>query len=101
MRLSSRVDVRDAATVARAHAAFDRMIGEIYLDAEELLVWSRRWTTVDGTEYMISTAQRPPVAAPGVDGLYFVGETTDVPAVQMDAAALSAVRCSDLILDGR
>jgi len=98
MRLSPRADVEDVATVAGVHAAFDRMLDEIYLDADELLAWSRRWTTADGTEYMISTAQRPPVSAPGVAGLYFVGETTDVPAVQMDAAALSAMRCCDLVL---
>jgi hypothetical protein len=32
-----------------------------------------------------------------VTGLYLVGETTDVPAIQMDAAALSALRCAELV----
>jgi phytoene dehydrogenase-like protein len=35
--------------------------------------------------------------ATSIDGLYCVGESTDVGAVQMDAAALSALRCVDLV----
>jgi phytoene dehydrogenase-like protein len=94
MRLSRRRDVEDADRVAAVHAAFDRMVREIYVDADERMAWAKRWTTPDSSEYMISAARRPPVIAPGVEGLYFVGETTDVPAVQMDAAALSAMRCA-------
>jgi len=40
----------------------------------------------------------PPVHPPGPRGLYLVGETTDVPTIQMDAAALSAMRCADLVM---
>lgn len=94
MRLSPRRDVDDAERVATVHAAFDRMVREIYLDADERMVWAKQWTTPDSSEYMISAARRPPVVAAGIDGLFFVGETTDVPAVQMDAAALSAMRCA-------
>jgi phytoene dehydrogenase-like protein len=94
MRLSPRRDVEDADTVAAVHVAFERMVREIYVDADERMEWSKRWTTSDSSEYMVSAGRRPPVIAPGIDGLYFVGETTDVPAVQMDAAALSAMRCA-------
>ncbi len=97
MRLSPRRDVTDARRVAEIHAAFRAMLDEIYLDVADRLRWSRTWIMRDGSEYMVHAAPRPSVQAPGVDGLYFVGETTDVPAVQMDAAALSALRCADLV----
>ncbi len=97
MRLSPRHEVGDPARVAGVGEAFERMVREIYLDADDKLLWSRHWTTPDSSEYLVSAARRPPVAAPGVEGLYFVGETTDVPAVQMDAAALSAMRCAESI----
>jgi hypothetical protein len=38
-----------------------------------------------------------PLRAPGVQRLCFVGESTDVPAIQMDAAALSALQCAEMI----
>jgi phytoene dehydrogenase-like protein len=97
MRLSPRADLVDTARVDAIHDTFRAMLDEIYIDAAEKLSWSRRWTTRDGSEYMIHAAPRPPVEAPGIAGLYFVGETTDVPAVQMDAAALSALRCVELV----
>lgn len=99
MRLSPRRDVDTPVRVAAVHAAFARMLGEIYLDIEDKLLWTRRWATHDGSEYMISAAPRPPVKAPSIQGLYFVGETTDVPAVQMDAAALSATRAAEMIIE--
>ncbi len=101
MRLSPHSDVDDPARVVAVHDGFERLIREIYLDVDERLLWTRRWATRDGSEYLIAAAPRPPVRAPGVAGLYFVGETTDVPAVQMDAAALSALRCAEMILEGR
>ena len=60
------------------------------------LLWSRSWITRDGSEYMVSAARRAR-SGPRRGGLYLVGETTDVGAVQMDAAALSALRCADLV----
>lgn len=98
MRLSPHSDVDDPARVAAVHDAFERLLREIYLDADEKLLWARRWATRDGSEYLIAAAPRPPVRAPGIANLYFVGETTDAPAVQMDAAALSAMRCAEAIL---
>lgn len=98
MRLSPHRDVDDGQRVAAVHSSFARMIDEIYVDASDRLQWTRRWATRDGSEYLIHAARRPPLRAPGVAGLYFVGETTDVPAVQMDAAALSALRCAEEIL---
>ena len=97
MRLSPRRDLVDAARVDAIHAAFRAMLDEIYLDVSASLIWSRQWITRDGSEYMVHAAPRPPIAAPGIAGLFFVGETTDVPAVQMDAAALSAVMAAGLI----
>jgi len=97
MRLSRSAEVADAVHVQRVHAAFRTMLDEVYSDVATRLVAQWAWTTRDGSEYMIHSAARPPIAAPGVDRLYFVGETTDVPAIQMDAAALSALRCADLL----
>jgi hypothetical protein len=96
MRLSPRRDLADAVRVDAILAAFRRLLDETYVDASEKLLWARSWTTSDGSEYLVSSAPRPPVCLP-VEGLFAVGETTDVPAVQMDAAALSALRCADSI----
>jgi hypothetical protein len=73
------------------------MLDEIYADAAAKLRREWRWVTRDGSEYMIHSAPKPPVRAPGVERLFFVGESTDVPAIQMDAAALSALQCAELI----
>jgi phytoene dehydrogenase-like protein len=100
MRLSPHREIADARRVTEVHAAFDALLREIYVDADEQLLWSRRWVTRDGSEYLITAVPRPAVRAPGVEGLYFVGESTDVPAVQMDAAALSALRCVEMIEAG-
>ena len=98
MRLSPHADVADARRVEEIVAAFRRMLDEIYLDVAQELLWTRSWVTRDGSEYMVCSAPRPPVRLPGVDGLFAVGETTDVPAVQMDAAALSALRCAEMVV---
>jgi phytoene dehydrogenase-like protein len=95
MRLSRSADVADAARVATVHADFRAMLDEMYSDVAGRLRRSWNWTTRDGSEYLIHSAPRPPVAAPGIDALYLVGETTDVAAIQMDAAALSALRCAE------
>jgi len=87
MRLSPHADIADSRRVGLVHDAFRAMLDEMYVDVGAKLLWERRWVTRDGSEYMITAAPRPPVQAPGVDGLYFVGETTDVGAIQMDAAA--------------
>jgi phytoene dehydrogenase-like protein len=97
MRLTAHAEIADAARVAAIHAAFRAMLDEIYVDVDRKLQREWRWVTRDGSEYMIHCARKPPVRAPGVDGLFFVGESTDVPAIQMDAAALSALQCADLI----
>lgn len=97
MRLSRAEEIADAARVAEVHAAFRSMLDEMYADVATRLRRSWTWTTRDGSEYMIHSAPRPPVQAPGVAGLYLVGETTDVGAIQMDAAALSALRCAELM----
>lgn len=101
MRLTPRHELADAERVAAIHRSFERLVlDEIYEDARERLLWSRFWLTRDGSEYMISAARRPPVEPPGPTGLFLVGETTDVGGVQMDAAALSALRCAELIRRG-
>ena len=46
---------------------------------------------------MIHPGPKAPVQAPDVERLFLVGESTDVPAIQMDAAALSALRCAELV----
>lgn len=97
MRLSPLTDIADAARTELVHDTFRAMLDELYLDASAKLLRQWRWVTRDGSEYMIHPAPKPPVAAPGVAGLYFVGESTDVPAIQMDAAALSALRCAELL----
>jgi phytoene dehydrogenase-like protein len=97
MRLSPHADLVDAARVDAVTTAFRTLVDEVYADARERMLWSRSWITRDGSEYMVSAARRPPVEVPGVTGLYLVGETTDVGAVQMDAAALSALRCAELV----
>jgi phytoene dehydrogenase-like protein len=97
MRLSSHADIADAARVAAVQGAFRDMLDEIYLDVSERLLREWRWVTRDGSEYMIHAARKPPVRLPGVAGLYLVGESTDVPAIQMDAAALSALQCAEML----
>jgi hypothetical protein len=97
MRLSPQVDIADASRVGAVHGAFRQMLDEMYLDADAKLLHAWTWTTRDGSEYMIHAARKPPVRAPGVDGLFLVGESTDVPAIQMDAAALSALECAEMI----
>jgi prolycopene isomerase len=97
MRVSPHSDVADDGRVRAISNGFRAMLDEIYSDVDDSLMWSKSWTTRDGTEYMITAAPKPPVKSPDVEGLYFVGETTDVPAIQMDAAALSALRCAEMI----
>lgn len=101
MRLTPHAELDSPNRVREIVASFERMVGEIYEDASDRLLWKKDWVTRDGTEYLVHAARRPPVeasvAAPGLRGLYFVGETIDVPAIQMDAAALSAMRCADLV----
>jgi len=97
MRLSSHADIADAQRVRAVHGAFRAMLDEIYADVPASLRREWAWVTRDGSEYMIHCAAKPPVQAPGVTGLFFVGESTDVPAIQMDAAALSALQCADLL----
>jgi phytoene dehydrogenase-like protein len=97
MRLSPHEDLADAARVQHVHHAFRTMLDEIYADVGERLLWERRWITRDGSEYMITAATRPPLRAPGVCGLYLVGESSDGGGVQMDNAARSALSVADLI----
>ncbi len=97
MRLSPHVDVADAERVRTIHAAFRAMLDEIYLDVPATLRREWHWVTRDGSDYMIHCGPRPPVQPPGVERLFLVGETIDVPAIQMDAAALSALRCAELL----
>jgi phytoene dehydrogenase-like protein len=99
MRLSPHADLADARRVEAVTSSFETLVREIYEDAAERMLWSRSWISREGSEYMVSAAPRPPVQAPGLRGLYLVGETTDVGAVQMDAAALSALRCAELVAD--
>lgn len=96
MRLSPAADLADPARVRAVHDAFDALLDEIYLDAAARLRRRWTWVTPDGSEYMIHAARRPPVESP-IAGLYCVGESTDVGAVQMDAAALSALRCAERV----
>jgi len=100
MRLVSPETLPDLAAVDAIVADFDRMVREIYADVDTTLRWRRHWITRDGTEYMISTSPRPDVPAPSIANLYFVGETINLPSIQMDAAAHSAVECARLITSG-
>jgi phytoene dehydrogenase-like protein len=97
MRLSPHADVADAERVRAIHGAFRAMLEEVYLDVSETLRREWHWVTRDGSDYMIHCGPKPPVQVPGVERLFLVGETTDVPAIQMDAAALSALRCAELL----
>ncbi len=97
MRLVPGAVLADEEEVDRIVADFDGLVREIYRDVDRVLRWQRRWVTRDGTEYMISAVPRPDVRAPSVGNLYFVGETINVPAIQMDAAACSALSCAHLI----
>jgi phytoene dehydrogenase-like protein len=97
MRLSPAADLADARRVRAIHSAFRSMVDEIYVDAGSKLLREWYWMTRDGSEYMIHCARKPPVRAPEVEGLFLVGESTDVPAIQMDAAALSALQCAELL----
>jgi hypothetical protein len=97
MRLSPHRDIADAARVQYVHDAFRAMLDEIYLDVDDTLLWQRRWINRDGSEYMITAAPKPPLQPPGVDGLFIVGESATGGAVQMDNAALSALRAAEII----
>lgn len=97
MRLSPHRDIADATRVRFVHDSFRAMLDEMYLDVDAKLLWQRQWINRDGSEYMIAAAPKPPIRAPGVAGLYLVGETSDGGAVQMDNAALSALCAADAI----
>jgi phytoene dehydrogenase-like protein len=97
MRLSPHADIADAARARAIHDAFRAMVDEIYLDVPATLRREWRWVTRDGSDYMIHRGPKAPVQAPGVERLFLVGESTDVQAIQMDAAALSALRCAELL----
>jgi len=97
MRLVPGALLADAERVGRVVADFHGMVREIYRDVDAVLRWQRHWVTHDGTEYMICAAPRPDVRAPAVEGLYFVGETINLPSIQMDAAAHSALECARLL----
>ena len=97
MRLVPQTLLTDQALVDRIIADFDGLVREIYRDLDAALLWRRRWVTRDGTEYMISAVPRPDVRAPSVGNLYFVGETINLPSIQMDAAAHSALECVRLL----
>jgi hypothetical protein len=101
MRLVPRATLTDQQQVDRIVADFDGLVREIYDDTDRVLRWRRRWITRDGSEYMISAVPRPDVRAPSVERLYFVGETVNLPSIQMDAAAHSALECVRLMeMDG-
>jgi phytoene dehydrogenase-like protein len=89
--------VRDAAAVEAAVGTITAMVREIYADGEERLLWRKVWVTHDGTEYMVSAVPRPPLRAPGVHGLYLVGETVAAGAIQMDNAARAALEVAGFI----
>jgi phytoene dehydrogenase-like protein len=97
MRLVRPEVLGDHDAVDHIVADFDTMVREIYRDVEEKLRWRRRWVTRDGSEYMISAAPRPDIRAPSIEHLYFVGETINLPSIQMDAAAHSALECARMI----
>jgi phytoene dehydrogenase-like protein len=100
MRLVPQATLGDQEDVDRIVADFDGLVREIYRDVGRTLMWRHRWVTRDGTEYMISAVPRPDVRAPSVANLYFVGETINLPSIQMDAAAHSAIECVRLIEAG-
>ncbi len=101
MRLVPQPTLSDQPQVDQIVADFDGLLREIYRDVDRVLLWHRRWVTRDGTEYMISAVPRPDVRAPSVADLYFVGETINLPSIQMDAAAHSALECVRLIEERR
>jgi phytoene dehydrogenase-like protein len=89
--------VHDAATVDEMMGQTLALLREIYVDFDACARWVRRWVTRDSTEYMISAVPRPPLLAPGVRGLYLVGETVAAGAVQMDNAARAALEVAERI----
>ncbi len=97
MRLVPQATLTDHQQVERIVADFDGLVREIYRDVDTTLLWRHRWMTRDGTEYMISAVPRPDVRSPSIANLYFVGETINLPSIQMDAAAHSAIECARLI----
>lgn len=97
MRLVPQATLADQQHVDGIVADFNGLVEEIYCDVDRTLLWRRRWITRDGTEYMISAVPRPDVHAPSVANLYFVGETINLPSIQMDRAAHSALECARLI----
>jgi len=97
MRLVPQSTLTDQQQIDRIVADFDSLAHEIYRDFDAALMWRHRWVTRDGTEYMISAVPRPDVRAPSVGGLYFVGETINLPSIQMDNAAHSALECVRLL----
>ena len=99
MRLVPKGTRGNAAIVAETIASFERMLDEIYLDATATLAFSRSWTTADSTDWLISAVPRPGVQAPGIAGLYVVGETTDVPGIEFDKAANSGWVCAQKIFE--
>ncbi|MFQ5666162.1 MAG: phytoene desaturase family protein [Candidatus Binatia bacterium] len=101
MRLVPPFTLTDQQQINQIVTDFDTLAREIYSNLDRTLRWRRCWITRDGTEYMISAVPKPDVRAPSVANLYFVGETINLPSIQMDAAAHSALECVRLLEESK
>ncbi|MFH2044690.1 MAG: FAD-dependent oxidoreductase [Pseudomonadota bacterium] len=87
-----------ASSKADAVALMDYM-RRYYSDLDEIIEWENyQWPKVWGTGNTWLPMRRSPIEAPGVEGLYFVGNTVEVDGTFADIGANSAMQASKLIL---
>ncbi len=88
---------------AKADAdALMKYMRRYYSDLDEIIEWENyQWPKVWGTGNTWLPMHRSPIEAPGVEGLYFVGNTVEADGTFADIGANSAMQASQLILQKR
>lgn len=90
-----------ASAKADADALMD-YLRKYYSDLDEIIEWENyQWPKVWGTGNTWLPMRRSPLEAPGLEGLYFVGNTVEVDGTFADIGANSALQATKLILERR
>lgn len=75
-------------------------VKEFYTDLDEITEWTKLQINRGATwpNWVWSTVPRAPLKAPGIKGLYFAGDTTEVNGCFQDMCACSGMEVANLIL---